>query len=283
MRTEDLLKFMLAREEARAGHHVNARKPWTYDKIIQRYRFCNVRREDDKVTKWIKQHWRDPYGDDPNVWFLMVVARLVNWPETLGELTFSLARKGKVQWDRAGFLSIMHKRKADGLKVFSGAYIVSTNGRTMDKAEYLAAFVLDPLWAARKEFAKPFPTLAQLFHALRNFNGMGSFMAAQVVADVKFTPPYTQAVDWWDFAAPGPGSQRGLNRVYDRPVGQGWPGDTWHAALAALHEALNKRLTKTKIGGLPAQDIQNCLCEFDKYERVRLGEGKPRSSYPGVK
>lgn len=33
---------------------------------------------------------------------------------------------------------------------------------------------------------------------------------------------------------------------------------------------------------LCAQDIQNCLCEFDKYERVRLGEGAPKQRYPGV-
>jgi hypothetical protein len=30
---------------------------------------------------------------------------------------------------------------------------------------------------------------------------------------------------------------------------------------------------------LHAQDIQNCLCEFDKYERVRLGEGTPKQLY----
>ena len=31
-----------------------------------------------------------------------------------------------------------------------------------------------------------------------------------------------------------------------------------------------------------AQALQNCLCEFDKYERVRLGEGRPRNNYPGI-
>jgi hypothetical protein len=31
------------------------------------------------------------------------------------------------------------------------------------------------------------------------------------------------------------------------------------------------------------QDVQNCLCEFDKYERVKYGQGKPRSSYPGAR
>ena len=29
------------------------------------------------------------------------------------------------------------------------------------------------------------------------------------------------------------------------------------------------------------QDLQNCLCEFDKYVRVYNGEGTPRSRYDG--
>ena len=27
------------------------------------------------------------------------------------------------------------------------------------------------------------------------------------------------------------------------------------------------------------RDIEHCLCEFDKYERTRLGEGRPRAKY----
>ena len=30
---------------------------------------------------------------------------------------------------------------------------------------------------------------------------------------------------------------------------------------------------------LEMREIEHCLCEFDKYERVRLGQGRPRSKY----
>ena len=30
---------------------------------------------------------------------------------------------------------------------------------------------------------------------------------------------------------------------------------------------------------LELRDIEHSLCEFDKYERVRLGQGQPRSKY----
>jgi len=29
-------------------------------------------------------------------------------------------------------------------------------------------------------------------------------------------------------------------------------------------------------------DVQNCLCEFDKYRRLQLGEGKVRARYNGA-
>lgn len=28
-------------------------------------------------------------------------------------------------------------------------------------------------------------------------------------------------------------------------------------------------------------DVQNCLCEFDKYRRLTLGEGRVRARYDG--
>jgi hypothetical protein len=297
LRTKDLFAFIKARELIRLARAAGKPKPWTKDPILQSYRFCNVRREDDTVTQWIKRNWRDPFTGDPNVWFAMVVARLVNWPDTLNGLSAAVMDGGgadrKVKWSHREFVKEMHARKNNGLKAFSGAYIVSTNGRTMDKAEYLAEHVLSPLWEARKKFAPSEifkddqPTivgqLGELFFRLNEFNGMGSFMAAQVVADVKFTAPYLKARDWLTFAESGPGSRRGLNRVAGNDVDQSWSGDSWNRTHSILCEELRPLVERQGWSALSAQDVQNCLCEFDKYERVRLGQGKPRSSYPGAK
>jgi hypothetical protein len=48
---------------------------------------------------------------------------------------------------------------------------------------------------------------------------------------------------------------------------------------ARLHEAIAPDLERIGVGRLCAQDLQNCLCELDKYERVRLGEGKPKRRF----
>ena len=39
--------------------------PWTEDPIFQKYKFCNVFREHDRVTIWLRENWREPYADHP--------------------------------------------------------------------------------------------------------------------------------------------------------------------------------------------------------------------------
>jgi hypothetical protein len=259
-------------------------KPWTKDKILQQYRFCNVYRELDTVTKWVSRNWRTPNQQDPLLWFAMTVARLINWPDTLQEIEYPLAagrgRGAPAVWDKAHFVNVLHCRKAHGHKVFGGAYIVSTNGHAMDKANYLADYVLAPLWQCRYEAPRPEAGLGALHQWLTQFDGLGSFMAGQVVADVKYAKPYLKVHDWWDFAASGPGSRRGLNRIIGKPIDMPWREPAWHQTLTTLGGVVNMQVERT-MPRLHLQDLQNCLCEFDKYMRTQLGEGRPRATYPG--
>lgn len=273
MRVKALCDFISAREALRVRKEEGLpRAKWTKDPILATYRFCNVHREDDKVTRWIATNWREPNATEPTLWFAMVFARLFNLPRTLkavGIRDVLMYHPGRLQ-------KVLEDRRLDG-PIFNGAYIVSTNGRAMDKVEYLLRIVLEPMWQNRAIMRPRNGMTLQSYHELlKEFDGMGSFMAAQVVADLKYVAPLKFAEDWRTFAAPGPGSSRGLNRVCGRASDASWRKHSWPAALAALHEAVSARLP-----GIPlhAQDLQNCLCEFDKYERVRLGEGRPKQLY----
>jgi hypothetical protein len=254
-------------------------KPWTTNPIFQQYRFCNVYRELDTVTVWIAEKWRTPHHDDPDLWFALVVARLVNWPESLAEIGYP------VPWRPDCFVEALHGRKRRGEKVFTGAYIIhadhSSNG---SKAAYLAAAVLGPMWRDRSSLRRAVrgPTLAEAHRALLNYRDMGSFMAGQVIADLKYVQPLRNAKDWWTWAPSGPGSRRGLNRVLGRPKNAPWTETEWLRCLQALHQEIRPLLASAKMRDMHAQDLQNCCCEYDKMERVRLGEGKPRSKYAGV-
>lgn len=277
MRTIDLFKFIRARHCIYLMREAGNRKPWTGDPILQKYRFCNVYRELDTVTQWISKHWRTPHENDRHLWFAMVVARLFNNVETLEELGFPK------EFDIVQMSLILHARKSDGNRVFNPAYIVSTNGRALDKIDYVLQEILRPMWE-NKAMMVPHEsdTLEAVYFRLLRCNGMGTFMSAQIVADLKYTPMLKNAADWWTFAASGPGSRRGLNRVMEAEPEARWREQDWHNTLMRLHDEINTLMVGHNMVNLHAQDLQNCLCEFDKYERVRLGEGRPKQLYPGA-
>jgi hypothetical protein len=95
------------------------------------------------------------------------------------------------------------------------------------------------------------------------------------------------------WANPGPGANRGANRVFGRPF------DTKNKREALIEEMRmllslsedsdlwpqekmnTKKLWKYdhKWPTWEMRDVEHTLCEFDKYERVRLGEGRPRGVY----
>lgn len=277
MRSEDLFYWIKERHQIYVNRANGLPRPWTNDPILQDYRFCNVYRELDKVTMWIAKNWRDPHKGDPYLFFAIAISRLINWPDTLRAMGYPTSLSHEQ------FVGTVHARQEAGLKAYSGAYIVSTNGNQMDKAEYLFNKVLAPLWVA-KDNLRPTrkDTLRSFYERLIKVNGLGTFMAAQIVADMKYVAPLCNAPDWKTFAAPGPGSKRGLNRVYNQPIDRPWGSKhEWIEALLELKEEIDELALAHAMPDIHAQDLQNCLCEFDKYERVRLNEGRPRSSFAG--
>lgn len=247
--------------------------PWTNDSVLRQWRFTNVYRELDRVTTWLRVRWREPHADDPDLWFAMVLARLINWPPTLAAVGYP------VPWNEDQFIRRMAARRG---KVWTGAYMVRSDvwWTGSPKHEYVAHAILDTMWRGRERLRpQAADTLSRWHTVLMAEMGMGSFTAAQVVADMKHVPPLLGATDWTTFAASGPGSRRGLNRVMGRRPRDAWREDEWRLRLADLREATATMFVEAGMVVPDAQDLQNCLCEWDKYSRVKNGEGRPRAQY----
>jgi hypothetical protein len=275
MRVEDMWRFVSERHRIYLKRSTGAPPAsWTDDPILQRFRFCNMYRELDTVTDWLRRNWREPNADHPDLWHAFVVARHVNnvpMLEALGGAT--------LPWDPDKFISIGRTRKAAGERVWSAAYIIGT--RTPgDKCVYIADNVLTPMWEKRDKIRPQLgDTLTGWHMALGLWFGMASFMAAQVIADIKHVGVLECAKDWSTFCASGPGSRRGLNRVMGSPIGTPWQEDTFRLRLLELRQHLLPHFADEGWDLPDAQDVQNMLCEFDKYERTRLGEGKPKQLF----
>lgn len=281
-----LAGWILERENVRVAKEAGAPKPWSNDSVFQRTYFCNVRREDDRVTRWIRENWSPEKIGWHEYEYAMCLARFINRTSTLERLTFSY---GGVALPNTT-ASILHNIEGP---VWGNAYVFTTSGRKMDKIDYLCQEVLPAVYNALGHrrwvgyYMGPPATLGQRHGQLMQLPGLASFMAAQVVADLKNTPghPLYIAPDWNSWSAPGPGSLRGLGWIFGEKVNAS-SYLTLIAVVAeelqALHSSAAALLATPDRIGINMQDLQNCLCEFDKYCRVKNGTGRSKRSYPGI-
>jgi hypothetical protein len=272
-----LFHWVREREAVRIRKDRGDPKPWTEDKILATYRFCNVRREDDRVTVWVRENIREQFAEHPMIWLMLCIARQINWPDTLDELIAECAWPLDDGFEPAQITRVLNARKVRGEKVYTGAYMISAPAtKGADKQAYIAETVIGALWRRRYEFENwTGATLRRTHEKISVSNGWGAFMAYQAVVDMRFTRLLQDAGDVETWAAAGPGTIRGLNRLHGRTV------DFNLSQAQALTEmrAIYKVVSAETGVAMDFSDVPNCLCETDKYLRVQNGEGKPRALY----
>lgn len=263
---DKLVYWIREREQIRIKKEAGLPKPWTKDEVFKRVYFCNVMRENDKVTKYIRRMY-SPYVGHPLFVHNIILSRFLNWPDTLEFIGY------QDLWQPEYVKYQLNKVKAKG-KVWGNAYVVTTHGLKMDKIDYLCDRVM---LSIDKNLNPLFDTYSCEAAAgqLQTIEGISTFMAGQVVADLKNTEghPLQDATDWCTFALPGPGSKRGMDWLMGEKVKE----SEWYPCLMALLDEL-----RWEGFMLCAQDIQNCLCEFDKYMRVKNGTGRSKRRYDGT-
>jgi len=300
-RSPEFFKFMRTRHEIWVARDNGKPWPWTADPILQTYRFCNVYREFDTVTIWVRQHIREPFRDSPHLWFMLCIARQINLPESLAELIADKQgawphNKTLRSWKPERLRAILNDRKARGERTYTGAYMLNNvlgahDDWPRDKPWFTAYQVLGSAVRNESAILAALKLGAQATHTeLAKGYGWGGFTAYEVVCDLRWTR--YAAYGWPDintFAHAGPGAARGLARIYGRPLNA--PGTTDRAPGTTVQQTLDEMIALLKVARaswpkpsrqwprLELREIEHSQCEFDKYERVRLGEGRPRSHY----
>lgn len=284
---EPLIAWIRKREELRL-RKVAGLRPWTDDPILAQYRFCNVRRRDDRISQWILNNVIErTEKHDWNLLKFVVLCRWVNWPPTIREwLDAKLWPSAQPDWRAIG--SMIELRTQRGEQSWTGVFMVHpekpSNGNYFSrwpKGNYIAEIVVERELTNHRtdiEAALALRLRSEVSAILESLYGWGPFMAGQVIDDWSWTSAFQNPLDNYSWAPKGPGSLRGANRLLGNTLRANIPDNQWAALLPYLRKEILCVLGQS-YDNLTCMDLQNCLCEFDKYERARLGEGRPRNIY----
>lgn len=260
-------------------------KPWTKDEVLQSYWFCNPYREMDKTTVWFRENIREPLRDEKDVLLATVIFRWFNTIES-GELLLEDAG-GDLEdslfcnWAPDIAQKLLQAAIDRHVKVFTSAYLIA--GKEGEKKVQTicdritnVAEQIDSLYRSLKDAC----SLELATSLLAEIEGIGDFIAYEIVTDLRHTHILEEAMDILTWANIGPGASRGLRRFLGEHVTT-TPPKNWRIQF---HKILSE--SKTQLEGMPPfemREVEHSLCEFDKFERARLGEGTAKRTYKGAK
>lgn len=288
MSAEAFFAYARERQSILLRRRAGGPPPWTDDPVLRKYRFCNVFREDDRTTIWFRENVRDLLFSNSSALLATVVYRWFNRIET-GKILAHSRNNLLFEWN-----SNVAKKELAGLKpVVTGAYIIKTPDG-MNKLDGVC-WCIDEfirkkggrvgLRRAAEYFMNRQHTQQQMHEWLAKAAYLGPFMAYEVVTDLCHTAFLDKAPDRMTWTNFGPGAARGAGRVrgndpevYDRHRDQ----DV--ILMDAVHLLELSRQEQFWPAAWPQwemRDVEHTLCEFDKYERARLGQGAPKQIFRG--
>lgn len=277
-----LFAYMIERENIRKLKETGAPAPWTSDPILKEYSFTNVRRSDDRTTRELLANFYRPNveGAPPgDVLFNCAIGRFFAGSDVCSHIGW------QSDWQAAATVARLGQWTG---KTFPSAYVITNNGQTGSKVEFICHQVLTPLWEARNRVAEA--TMREsgwrfLIGQLRRLPALGGtgFMAKEVAQD------FMLAMGWLPrdrdtYTPVGKGARRGLNRLHGRALDYRITSSSPDVESRFLSEvrklfAMRSQYLPNDFVELQLHDIQFNLCELDKYLRAKNGEGKPKRRY----
>jgi hypothetical protein len=256
--------------------------------------FTNPFRENDKVTKWVKKHIRDPFKYDRNLWFMLCIARQLNRPDTLQHLMDRnlWPTEDRNRWEAKRAAKALNQWRDAGQAIYTGAYMIAApSGKNPytalpSKQHYITEIVLGQLWKnACKTLAHKIlyrKSLQVFTEWLSTFTGWGGFLSYEVACDLLYTRHLYEATDRFTWANPGPGAYRGLNWLKGEDVTVPMKKEVAVEVMRDLLEIVQLRNPCAEPRHIyDMRTIEHSLCEFDKYNRALFQTGRLKRMYPG--
>lgn len=282
-RLAQFLYFIDERQETYRRRFVEEEPPpWTDDRVLRRYHYCNVYRELDATTQYVMENVLVD-ADDVDVLFNVILFRLLNLPqsyEAIGGFTPA------DEFDVDHTVDTLQAIQAREDQVFSPAYRIPAHRWVdsdskvenifygiikQDLLENLSLYAAGVLDAGSMEVAH---------ETLTEIRGIGGFLAYEFVTDLNYSLlPFHEN----DFVNVGPGAQVGIEHI--------WPNATdyedhvyWlvenQERLFYEHDIKFFYWNGNREKRLTARDFEHATCEYSGYVRARRGEGGVRRFTP---
>lgn len=267
--------------------------PWTQDPVMQQERFTNVYRELDPGTQYAIENILEVEAPKPDKIFNIMFYRLIgSKKETHAAVGFLRLQTFNPEHVKQ---VLRHIRDVEQQSPFGAAYMVAayTEMGSHDKIENITRLFT----RIRENFDRIYSKIEasgsaeEVYWVLRSVPGFGNFLAYQVLVDLLYPLrvygnrpllPYSQD----DWAAAGPGAQRGIAMLLRSEVQAShlsvmrWLRNNQHVEFRRLGlEFPYLRDRHNKPVDISLANIQNCLCEFHKYVKIREGTGRGRRKF----
>lgn len=275
--------FIAERHTAYYKRHVlRLPPPWAMDEVVASHFFTNVYRELDPGTKFIRATL--PFARDLReaVFWALAYRLAFNEHSFRAMLEADLLRLRHFTDSSPRVRALLRKHDHP----WTPAYVVSNYGRKGSKVDVITDILMGVADTVRKEFPDGVD-LAGRQHfvewCLTNAHGIGKFVSFQALVDLCYpgtqdgdaTPWLPWSNDGWVIA--GPGAEAGLRILFpDEQVNQ----RTSNGLVALLCSLQVAAPTLLNMPGwaegehrvpISRSNMQNCCCEFSKYERAREG------------
>lgn len=270
---ERFVYFCEERENIRLMRLVTDTGPFTKDDILRDYRFCNINREHDAVTRWVAQCVRNKieFESAQHLIGAMATCRVFNEPVTLEQMDFDVANS-------SFWFDVAAHRQSEGHKILRGAYMMPAHGNH-GKGRGVVGYYGDAVEVILEDEEMHLcTTLEEVAEKLMAIRGLGSFLVNQICTDLRYTERFEDTPDWDTFVMCGPGSRRGIHRYRSMPLNPTKKQDYYQQAILEIREEVYVSKTLQEYFQDP-NNLSNAFCEFDKYERARdaiINNTKPR-------
>lgn len=211
-------KFAAERQKAFEARVSGAAWPWTQDRILQEYKFCNVFRAADRVSQYMIRDvaYREDDSAPQDRLFQIVAFRTFSNIRTWESVTAKLGRSPRIDDLADGrFERALSETRGEYGGLYTGAFILCATdayGRSLKHLNHVELFrhmfvmegLADRLLAAG--------SLESVYLMLHEFPLMGDFMSYQTAIDLNYSEHINFSED--DFTQPGPGAVRGIKKVF---------------------------------------------------------------------